>query len=136
MRNGIETLHGSKKRDDFRWAHKNKMVAGGNFYGSDLDFSLISYEPRGVICYIDYKDLNDNITNTERILYDTLITTAPVYIVESGNPLIGPFRISQYESTEIYPLYLKFLRNWAEWEQWERKLRQEYKQRLGETQII
>lgn len=126
MRDEIAGLYGSKKRDEFRWAHKNKMQNAGSFYGSDLDFSLISYKPRGVICYMDYKDTNDDITETERILYDTLSKTAPVYIVESDTPLAGPFRICLYEPNEKNPLYIKLLRNWMEWEQWERTLRQEY----------
>ena len=128
-------LKGSEKRDTFKQKHKN---LDRGFYATDVDFCLISKHPPGTVAYLDYKDVNDNVTFTEAIQYNAWISTTPVFIVESTNPEAGPFLIRRYLGADWKPNppvvewgEEVVCMNWEDFEKWERSLRQEYRKRGG-----
>lgn len=125
MNDGIKNLKGSKKRDEFKWAHKNRMN-NAPFYASDADLCLVSFNPRGVVAYLDYKDSSDSVTKTEQVLYDEWVTRTPVYIVESDAPTEGPFKIYEYILGGKLN-YKNHLKDWNEFTQWEAALRRQYR---------
>lgn len=123
MNDEIKQLKGSPKRDLFKWAHKNKIDRP--FYASDCDLCLVSYNPRGVIAYFDYKGGGENVTSTEEVLYDEWARTKPVFIIEGKDPENGPFTVSKYKTNDKAELVCE-LKDWSDFEKWESLLRSEY----------
>lgn len=125
MNQQILNLKGSPKRDVFKWAHKNKMSAP-SFYASDCDLCIVSFKPRGVIAYFDYKGSGESVTSTETVLYDEWAKTKPVYIIEGRDPENGPFVVHKYipgaDETEV----ICILKDWGDFAKWEAQLRREY----------
>jgi hypothetical protein len=120
----LKNLKGSPKRDVFKWAHKNKMNAP-SFYASDCDLCIVSFEPRGVVAYLDYKGSGEEVTRTETVLYDEWARTKPVYIIEGYDPENGPFTVSQYHDANHMD-EVAYLKNWDDFHRWEAKLRYQY----------
>lgn len=123
MNERTKSQKGSPARDSFKRAHKE---INKSFYASDCDLCFISFEPEGVVAYIDYKKPGDSVTRTEEILYNEWTKTKPVFVIEGPSPEQGPFKISRYETGNI----LKFvcaLKDWKEFEEWEDSLRRDFK---------
>lgn len=115
---------GSPTRDSFKQAHK---TIDKKFYASDCDLCFISFEPEGVVAYIDYKKIGDSVTKTEVILYNEWIKTKPVFIIEGANPEQGPFKVSKYKTGNVLE-FIRVLNNWKEFEKWEASLRKDFAQ--------
>lgn len=124
MNESIKSLKGSEKRDLFKWAHKNKMD-DAPFYAADADLCLIASSPRGVVAYLDYKGSGEDITYTEKILYDEWVSTKPVYIIKGADPENGPFNIYKY-ITGGEQEYICNLPSWKEFVAWEASIRRSY----------
>lgn len=119
-----KNLKGSEKRDLFKWAHKNKMEHCP-FYAADADLCLVSFDPRGVVAYLDYKGSGEGITDSEKVLYDEWSITKPVYIIEGKDPENGPFEILKYiAGGDIEKL--QTVSGWMELYAWEASVRREY----------
>lgn len=128
MNEQIKQLQGSRKRDLFKWAHKNKIDRP--FYASDCDLCIVSKEPRGVVAYFDYKGSGEDVTFTETILYDEWSKTKPVYIIEGSDPENGSFVVKKYKPKEASEFVCK-LNDWSDFEKWEESLRKEYHKNLS-----
>lgn len=126
----IKGLKGSAKRDVFKWAHKNKMAAP-SFYASDCDLCIVSFKPRGVIAYFDYKGSGEAVTSTETVLYDEWSQTKPVYIIEGKDPENGPFVVHKYTPNETVLDVVCFLKDWSDFAKWEAELRAEYSRKVA-----
>jgi len=126
MKKDIKNLKGSEKRDIFKWAHKNKM-GNADFYAADADLCLITNSKKnpGVVAYLDYKDVTDDITYTERFLYDEWTASKPVFIVEAADPENGPFTIYQYKSGGGKKRLCN-LENWEAFMSWEAEIRRNH----------
>lgn len=129
MDDNKKNLKGSPSRDEFKWRHKKLRR---NLYGSDLDYSLVEFQPEGIAGFIDFKKDHDCISTTEVILYNTISFIAPVFIVQGDDLENGRFDIYRYYLTDIKsekPLAEKItsVENWHEYEQWEILIRQAYK---------
>jgi hypothetical protein len=120
-----KNLKGSPKRDIFKWAHKNKMNAP-SFYASDCDLCIVSFNPRGVVAYFDYKGSGESITPSETVLYDEWAKAKPVFIVEGTDPENGPFTVSKYISGIEPTEDVCTLKDWSDFLKWEASLRLEY----------
>jgi hypothetical protein len=124
MNEQLKSLKGSPKRDVFKWAHKNMMDAP-SFYASDCDLCIVSFDPRGVVAYLDYKGSGEDVTRTETVLYDEWARTKPVYIIEGVDPEHGPFTVSQYFDADHLE-EVAYLKDWRDFQRWEAKLRNQY----------
>jgi len=102
MESAKRSLKGSKKRDLFKWAHKQPPWPR-TFYCTDADLCLVSKHPPGTVAYIDYKDRGDDVTFAEGIQYNEWVKHAPVFIVSTSNPENGPFLIKRYLSANWHP---------------------------------
>lgn len=120
MNDQLKSLKGSPKRDVFKWAHKNKTAS--SFYASDCDLCIVSFEPRGVVAYLDYKGSGEDVTRTETVLYDEWAKTKPVYIIQGFDPENGPFTVSQYLDAN-HVEQIAYLEDWNDFQRWEAKLR-------------
>jgi len=138
MDNNKQLLKGSPSRDTFKQMHK---TLAGRFYACDIDFVLVENRPPYIIAFLDFKLPYDSVTFAEVLAYNTLSMVAPVYIVESPNPEMGPFSIRRYLNGVIktYPtkphITLGNAETYHDWEalgEWEAKLR---KQRIGKATI-
>ena len=116
-------LIGSPKRDKFKRRHKD---IDKSFYGADADFCLVSFSPRGVVGYIDYKGSGEGVTRTEEVLYDEWMETKPVFIIEGVDPETGPFKVWRYLGSDKELEYVTFVADWSGLEAWERGLRNAY----------
>lgn len=120
--------------------HKRKFY-GRELYGSDLDLCIVSKFPHGVVAIYDYKRNGEGISFAEVILYNALVTVAPVFIIEIENPETGPFVIRRYKTGNPNPdppAVVFFdtktkLSDWPAFIKWERELRATYSQRGGWT---
>lgn len=128
-------LQGSEKLDRFKRRHKE---INGKFYASDVDLTLISKLPPGVVAYLDYKGSGENVTFAEVILYNQHLEIAPVYIVEGKDPENGPFTITRFmggnykpEPPTVDTETICTCADWSEYEKWESELREEYEKRGG-----
>ena len=121
----LKNLKGSSKRDMFKWAHKNKT--NRTFYASDCDLCIVSFRPRGVVAYFDYKGSGECVTSTETVLYDEWSKTKPVFIVEGSDPENGPFIIHRYIPGSNEYKKICDLKDWNEFDNWEESVRKEYK---------
>ncbi|MHC4635748.1 MAG: hypothetical protein ACYSYU_11160 [Planctomycetota bacterium] len=119
-------LTGSPKRDIFKRRHKD---LNKSYYASDADLCFISFKPRGVVAYIDYKGSGEEVTATEEVLYDEWLETKPVFIIEGVNPEEGPFTIWRYLGSEEGLEYVAFVADWAGLEDWEGGLRNEFRKK-------
>ncbi len=126
-----KNLKGSESRDDFKHMHKK---LDKTFWATDLDLVLVDKYPPGIVAVIDYKKPSDSVSFTEAILYNLLITTAPVFIVEAINPYVGPYTIKVYKwgSWKEFPPRIEYreviqLADRDAYEEWERMLRSEYR---------
>ena len=121
---------GSERRDIFKRLHKQ---LNGSFYGCDLDFTLVSKYPPGIVAFLDYKTPWDMVQFSEVLAYNDLMDKAPVYIIEASNPQTGPFTIRQYKGGDWRPnppkVQLQTVAVCSDWEalgRWERDLRMRY----------
>jgi len=135
MDKGKRNLKGSPLRDEFKHCHKDLRR---DFYAIDADLVLVSKMPPGIVAYLDYKCPGDSVSFAEIIVYNEWMQNAPVYIIESYNPTIGPFIIKRYLGADWQPDppevdwgEIITLANWAELEEWEGELRREYQHRGG-----
>ena len=135
---------GSESRDIFKRMHK---VLDDELYACDLDFVLIMrHDGRGVIAFIDFKSPREDLTFTERILYNALRIIAPVYIIRSANPVAGPFSIELVDHVDFFKpdgssirelhAEMHILRGqesltWDGLQRWERGLRARYSDLLA-----
>lgn len=117
-------LKGSPSRDTFKQAHKLKAPA--TFYACDLDLVLVTKYGASIVAFLDYKKFVDKVQFSEVLAYNTLLQTAPVYIVKSKNPEDGPFYIFAYKSGDWHPEppsveleLVKVCQDWTELWQWE-----------------
>ena len=125
--NTKKNLIGSRSRDLFKWLHKQ---IGGGYHASDTDLALIDFNTRDVIAYLDYKQIGDTVTETEKVLYDRWSRDTPVFIVEGviveGATLkVGPFTIKRY----LFGGQLEFICNLKDlnaYQRWELAIRQDY----------
>ena len=126
-----KNAQGSEANDIFKRRHKQELP--GSYYALDVDLILVSKFPPGVVAYLDYKKSADSVTFTEALYYNSRLTEAPVFIVESDDPEVGPFSIYRYLGGDTKPeppdvqieLVDKF-DDWAGFKIWEGVLRQEY----------
>lgn len=130
MNEKTKSQKGSPARDSFKYEHKNRLSR--KFYASDCDLCFISFEPEGVVAYIDYKKTGDKVTKTEEVLYSEWTKTKPVYIVESPVKLIdeeicveGPFRVNRFRTKDDLE-FVCVLNDWKEFEDWEGSLRKDF----------
>jgi len=121
-------LKGSESRDEFKYRHKNEMSK--SFYACDLDLVLIIKYPPKIVAFLDYKLPRDNVTFTEVIAYNQLLTLAPVYIIRGTKECNGPFVIYQYLSGNWAPDpptvqvdKVKECETWTALEKWEASIR-------------
>lgn len=135
MDDAKRNLTGSESRDIFRRLHKE---LDSQFFALDGDLILVSKTPPGTVAYLDYKRPGDFVTFAEAIQYNEWMKDAPVYIVESGNPKIGPFVIQRYLGANWKPEppvvnygETQQIENWSAFEKWERHLRDLYRRRGG-----
>ena len=131
-----QALQGSVANDVFKRKHKQELP--GWCYALDVDLVLVSKYPPGVVAYIDFKKSSDGVTFTEAMYYNEAMNTAPVYIVESDEPEIGPFKIHRYlggdwkpEPPDVKIVHEITATDWPEFRKWEISLRQEYTKRNG-----
>jgi len=121
-------LYGSRSRDTFRFMHKK---LNPKFYASDGDLILVSFDPPGIVAYLDYKQVNDSITVTEKLLYNEWCSSTPVYIIQGDKPELGQFDIYRYIKSDIREKeLLEFstsVYSWDEYSNWEMELRNQYK---------
>lgn len=124
-----QNLKGSESKDEFKRRHKDLSPT---FYCSDIDLVWVCANPPEVIAHIEFKTHGDSITFTQIILFNRLLSIAPVYIVE-GFPETGEFYIREYlggDSKSNPPTTklkdIKYLRNWNEFEVWEWDIRNKY----------
>lgn len=90
-----QNLIGSPARDLFKQAHK--LHAPAYCYACDLDFILITKKPTArIVAFLDYKGMFDDVSFSEVIAYNSLMSIAPVYIVRGKDPQLGPFDIQEY----------------------------------------
>lgn len=135
MDDAKKQLQGSRLRDIFKRAHKNLPR---RFWATDLDFVLVDKIPPGIVAFFDYKHPSDMVTFSEVLAYNALIAIAPLFIVESQNPEVGPFRVQSYLGGDWHPepprVDLQFVRvcqTWAEFGEFERELRLRRKGGVG-----
>ena len=94
-------LQGSESRDIFKRSHKEKL--GGWCYASDIDLVIVRKTPPGIVAYFDYKKPRDSITFAEVLVYNELMRSHDVFIIESSNPESGPFDIYKYQGGDFRP---------------------------------
>ena len=123
-------LKGSESRDTFKQLHKE---LNRRFYASDLDLVLVEKNPPGQVACIDFKLPYDHVSFAEVLTYNDQLKIAPVFIIESPDPLAGPFRVLQYLGGDWHPeppsVKLELVcvcEDWAEFGVWENALRLAY----------
>lgn len=128
MELGKQGLKGSPSRDEFKRRHKDLSAT---FYAGDLDFVLVTKYPKaGIVAFLDYKRCGDQVTFAEAIAYNSLLSIAPVYIVQGDNPNTGPFTVLEYKGGDWRPeppvvslIYCETVQDWRGFGNWERRLR-------------
>ena len=126
---------GSELHDTFMQKHKELP---GEYYLSDIDMVWIEKSPAGIVAFVDYKPKGGHITFAEALLYNTIMTEAPVYIVKSDYPESGPFDVGRYlggnwkpDPPDVDVEHVTTVTDWPEFGKWEASVRSEYKKRRG-----
>lgn len=134
MDDRLVQLKGSASRDAFKQAHKAKL--GKGYYACDIDFAIVEFQPAGIVAFFDYKKPRDSVSSTEVVVYNELVSTAPLYIVESPSPEDGPFKISLYINGELVGYgkppridtrFVTTCSNWQQFKEFEDELRRGYR---------
>lgn len=133
MNDDKRNLQGSDRRDIFKRVHK---TLSRRFYACDLDFVWAEKSPPGIVAFVDYKHPSDGVTFSEVLVYNTLLKIAPVYIIESPNPELGPFKVLSYlggdwrpEPPMVHTELARTCPTWAALEQFEQEIRDRYRSR-------
>lgn len=131
MDDDTRKLKGSPKRDTFKQKHK---MLPGSFYAHDLDFTLVSKNPPGIVGFLDVQARGELVSFAEVLGYNELLQTAPVYLVQTDDADRGPFAIYEYLWGDWRPnpprvrMELRAsCKDWGEFTRWEAGLRSAYR---------
>ncbi len=123
-----QQLKGSPSRDTFKLMHKQTHP---RHFGCDLDFVCIQKYPfPDIVCWLDFKTAEDNVTFAESIAYNSLVLRGLRGFIVCGDPQLGAFDIFEYiGGHHLGPTWSQnFVAHVADWEQyqkWESDLRKE-----------
>lgn len=132
-------LQGSPIRDRFKFLRKQNMPR--TFFALDLDLCLIEFGERPfVVALIDLKGKNDNITDTEAVMYLQALRewNVPVFIIESETlerfdvyEVVGGVIHKTHSETRVIQREQNL--TWDGLSTWERALRERRKQVVDRT---
>ena len=135
MNEWTKNQKGSPSRDTFKRKHKDLSKL---FWACDLDFVLIDKSPvPDIVAVLDYKQSDDDITFSEVIAYNALMSRGlPIYIVvgdaESGAFIIYHYRGGNHKKPRCEMAEVCRTINWDEFARWEKSLRERRLKRLRE----
>ena len=114
---------GSRLRDRWRYLHKERL-GHGEWYGADGDFFLVDFGQARPIAYIDIKDLGDDFTDTEVVLYGWFLSHGlAVYVARVIDVEAGIQTLYRLESLGSTPIFDWLCNDWNDYRQWEDAIR-------------
>lgn len=131
MTRRMNRLKGSPLRDLFKQQHKRMLPS--TMFGCDLDFVIVEKNPDCIVAFVDLKVVGEEVTFTEVIAYNKLLTQAPLYLLYAADESAierGEFLIHQYlggnrgpNPPSIQTVFCAEIAGWGEYRQWEQSLR-------------